>query len=379
MPSLLWSPACGAIQSCDRLESSSDGPTARSSLLAAVALSACGAARTTAAPRPRRRSPPPRSPPTSRRRRARRSTQLTTRPARGRDPQRLERQRRRSPARTTASASRSSTAPTSRSTSPQVAVYTAKPDGTELRGPFVARKESLDVADALSQRADRRPTSPAATRSTSPTPTSPRAGAHVAIGLVRLDGRLVVADAPIGAAGRREERPAGRRRPRDPVHTQTAADVGGDLTKLSTRVPPPPRDARRRTSPTSLGKKPVVLLFATPALCQSRTCGPVVDIAEQVRAQNGKGVTFIQQEIYQDNDPGKPLPPAGRRVAAADRAVGVRHRPPRQGRRPLRGRLLGGRARARRRARHDSRARVARARATLPAGAGSSVVRAADS
>ena len=28
--------------------------------------------------------------------------------------------------------------------------------------------------------------------------------------------------------------------------------------------------------------------------------------AEQVRAQNGKGVTFIQQEIYQDNDPGKP-------------------------------------------------------------------------
>ena len=56
-----------------------------------------------------------------------------------------------------------------------------------------------------------------------------------------------------------------------------------------------------------LGKKPVVLLFATPALCASRTCGPVVDIAEQVRAQSGKGVTFIQQEIYKDNDPGKPV------------------------------------------------------------------------
>jgi hypothetical protein len=53
-----------------------------------------------------------------------------------------------------------------------------------------------------------------------------------------------------------------------------------------------------------LSKQPVVLLFATPALCQSRTCGPVVDIAEQVRAQNGRGVTFIQQEIYQNNDPG---------------------------------------------------------------------------
>ena len=52
-----------------------------------------------------------------------------------------------------------------------------------------------------------------------------------------------------------------------------------------------------------------MLLFATPALCQSRTCGPVVDIAEQVRAENGKGVTFIQQEIYQDNDANKPVRP----------------------------------------------------------------------
>ena len=56
-----------------------------------------------------------------------------------------------------------------------------------------------------------------------------------------------------------------------------------------------------------VGKKPVVLLFATPALCRSRTCGPVVDIAEQVRAQSGRGVAFIQQEIYENNDPGKPL------------------------------------------------------------------------
>ena len=35
----------------------------------------------------------------------------------------------------------------------------------------------------------------------------------------------------------------------------------------------------------------------------------MIDVAEQVRAQNGKGVTFIQQELYQDNDPGKPVRP----------------------------------------------------------------------
>ena len=53
-----------------------------------------------------------------------------------------------------------------------------------------------------------------------------------------------------------------------------------------------------------LGKKPVVLLFATPALCQSRVCGPVVDVAEQVKAEYGDEVAFIHQEIYVDNVPG---------------------------------------------------------------------------
>ena len=51
-----------------------------------------------------------------------------------------------------------------------------------------------------------------------------------------------------------------------------------------------------------LGKQPVVLLFATPQLCQSRICGPVVDVAEQVKRDAGDDVAFIHQEIYVDND-----------------------------------------------------------------------------
>jgi hypothetical protein len=50
-----------------------------------------------------------------------------------------------------------------------------------------------------------------------------------------------------------------------------------------------------------LGKKPVVLLFATPALCQSRVCGPVTDIAEQVKQEFGDRVSFIHQEVYNNN------------------------------------------------------------------------------
>ena len=61
-----------------------------------------------------------------------------------------------------------------------------------------------------------------------------------------------------------------------------------------------------------VGKKPIVLLFATPALCQSRVCGPVVDVAEQVKRDRPDDAAFIHMEIYNDNDPNKGAPPAGR-------------------------------------------------------------------
>ncbi len=185
-----------------------------------------------------------------------------------------------------------------------VAVYTAKPDGSQLRGPFAARKESLAVDTRYRSAQTDADLASGDTFYVADAVYSSR-GPHIAIGLVRLDGRLVVAEA-VGALpiGEQKGPPAvGQRAIK--VHTQTGADVGGDLTKLSTRIPPAAKMLDKDFADV-VGKKPVVLVFATPALCQSRTCGPVVDIAEQVRAQNGKGVTFVHQEIYQDNDPGKP-------------------------------------------------------------------------
>jgi hypothetical protein len=52
-----------------------------------------------------------------------------------------------------------------------------------------------------------------------------------------------------------------------------------------------------------LGEKPVALLFATPQLCQSRVCGPVVDVALQMSKDYGDRIEFIHQEVYRDNDP----------------------------------------------------------------------------
>jgi hypothetical protein len=85
------------------------------------------------------------------------------------------------------------------------------------------------------------------------------------------------------------------------IHTPTAEDVGGDLSEITTRVPP---DTQNQVDFADvLGKRPVVLLFATPQFCESRVCGPVVDVAEQVKETSGDGAAFIHMEIFNDNDP----------------------------------------------------------------------------
>ena len=83
------------------------------------------------------------------------------------------------------------------------------------------------------------------------------------------------------------------------VSTPTADDVGGNLAEIDTRTPP--STMHEENFADVVGKKPAVLLFATPALCQSRVCGPVVDIAEQVKEQTDADVAFIHMEIFEDN------------------------------------------------------------------------------
>jgi hypothetical protein len=91
------------------------------------------------------------------------------------------------------------------------------------------------------------------------------------------------------------------------INTPTAEDVGGDLAKITTRLPP---DTQNRVDyADALGKEPIVLLFATPQFCQSRVCGPVVDVAEQVKEQYGDEAAFIHMEIYNENDPSKGVRP----------------------------------------------------------------------
>ena len=89
------------------------------------------------------------------------------------------------------------------------------------------------------------------------------------------------------------------------VRTDTVASARGDLASIDTRVPP--SDMHAKSFADVVGKKPVALLFATPQLCQSRVCGPVVDEALQLKSRYGDRIEFIHQEVYADNDPKKGL------------------------------------------------------------------------
>ncbi len=91
------------------------------------------------------------------------------------------------------------------------------------------------------------------------------------------------------------------------VDTDTVASAGS-IKAIDTRIPNDDmHDANLRDV---LGKKPVVLLFATPQLCHSRVCGPVVDIALQLKQKYGDKAAFIHQEVYVDNTVEKGLRPS---------------------------------------------------------------------
>jgi hypothetical protein len=85
------------------------------------------------------------------------------------------------------------------------------------------------------------------------------------------------------------------------IKTPTVESAGGDVSKIDTRVPSD--DMHEISLDDALKKKkPIVLIFATPKLCASRVCGPVVDVAEEVHHEVGDDVIFIHNEIYKDND-----------------------------------------------------------------------------
>jgi hypothetical protein len=90
------------------------------------------------------------------------------------------------------------------------------------------------------------------------------------------------------------------------VSSDTPTLENATIKQLSTSRVPDPELHRLSVQGALAAKVPFVLTFATPAYCQSRTCGPVVDVVSAVRKREaGSKVRFIHVEVYQDNDPAK--------------------------------------------------------------------------
>jgi hypothetical protein len=108
---------------------------------------------------------------------------------------------------------------------------------------------------------------------------------------------MPVRDDPVAAVGTRALS--------EPTPVATTPE---DAAKIDTRRPPSPLHYVSLNQALANGL-PTVVVFATPQLCTSRMCGPVVDEVLHVYDSVGRSkANFIHVEIYPDRDANKPTP-----------------------------------------------------------------------
>jgi hypothetical protein len=189
----------------------------------------------------------------------------------------------------------------------KTAVYIARSAGERARGPYVAPADALVTEPRYRSKQAASDQAPFVAVYAAQVP-FPRTGTWQVVAVTRRGEQSVATTATVDVISRSADTipEVGERAPK--VKTDTALDARGDLTRIDTRQPP--SDMHSPSFDTLVGRKPVALLFATPQLCTSRVCGPVVDEALQLRARYGDRIAFIHQEVYVDNDPNKGYRPS---------------------------------------------------------------------
>jgi hypothetical protein len=184
------------------------------------------------------------------------------------------------------------------------AVYLAEGESAKARGPYPAPADLLITDPPYRSQNAATESDPFAAIYETTVPLD-KPGTFAVLAVSMINGRRVGAAGSITVvAAAKDPIPAvGEQAPRVP--TDTLASAGGDVKKIDTRVPP--SDMHATSLQDVLGRRPVALLFATPQLCQSRVCGPVVDIAAQLEQTYGNRMQFIHQEVYRDNEVAKGL------------------------------------------------------------------------
>jgi hypothetical protein len=180
------------------------------------------------------------------------------------------------------------------------AVYVARSPDDPVQGPFVAPADVLVTEGRYRSKQAATEADPFAAVYQAQVPFT-RAGPWLVLAVTKSGNTFVAAPSRVEVRRKADDEipDVGERAPS--VATDTLESLNGDEDLLDTRVPP--SDMHERSFDEVVGKRPVALLFATPQLCQSRVCGPVVDVALQLKAAYGERMEFIHQEVYVENDP----------------------------------------------------------------------------
>jgi hypothetical protein len=184
------------------------------------------------------------------------------------------------------------------------AVYVGRSPDAPAQGPFVAPSDSLVTEPAFRSK-QAALEGDAISSIYSAELELPQAGDYSVLVLTRLGDELLGATSQLTVANGDTIPAPGEAPPQ--IETDTLEEAGGQIAEIDTREPPD--DLHSTDFADVVGERPVALLFATPQLCASRVCGPVTDIALQLREEYGDQVEFIHQEVYVDNDPNKGLRP----------------------------------------------------------------------
>ena len=186
------------------------------------------------------------------------------------------------------------------------AVYVARSPEDPALGPFVAPADVLVTEGRYRSKQAATEDDPFAAVYQAQVPFA-RAGPWLVLAVTKSGNTFVAAPTRVEVRRKRDDQIPDVAERAPSVATDTIESVNGDEDLLDTRTPP--SDMHKTSFDEVVGTKPVALLFATPQLCQSRVCGPVVDVALQLQAQYGDRMEFIHQEVYVDNDPKAGLRP----------------------------------------------------------------------
>jgi hypothetical protein len=108
------------------------------------------------------------------------------------------------------------------------------------------------------------------------------------------------------------------------MHTQVLRDVGMDASQLTSAEEPIPALHEQSLDGALDNDKPTLLLFATPAYCETRFCGPAYEIVGDLQREYGDKLNFVYVEVFDGlPDPGV----SGFQASPGAQAFGIQSEP----------------------------------------------------